>query len=117
MAAEDAEVKARAQLEEEARRADRIQQGLPPTDDFGAPVGARCCDVVLFGQAGWCEDASSVYTAAYQATHRGIQSTIESIGAMRGGAVDEPPHSAEAERQVLLAADDGESKSGHASSP
>ena len=115
-AAEDAEAKARAELAEEARRAERVQQGLPPTDDFGAPVGARCCDAFLFGQAGWCEDATSVYTAAYQATHKGIQSTIETIGAMRGGGADGHPRSAEEERQALLAADDGYSKSGNAGS-
>eukprot|EP01046_Picozoa_sp_COSAG06_P039715 COSAG06_NODE_4730_length_3996_cov_6.916603_1_plen_88_part_00 len=28
---------------------ERIQQGLPPTETFGAPSGARCCDVLLFG--------------------------------------------------------------------
>ena len=89
-AAEEAEARARVELAEQERRAERIQQGLPPTEDFGAPAGARCCDVVLFGQEGCFGDANAIYTGAYQATHKGIQSAIKRIGAVReageGGA-------------------------------
>lgn len=110
-AAEEAEAEARAQVEEEARRAERIQQGLPPTDEFGAPAGARCCDVVLFGQPSWCGEASSVYTVAYQATHKSIQSTIESIAAVRGSGGRNTGNGDVEEEQPLLATEPGGSKS------
>lgn len=107
-AAEEAEARARAELAEQERRAQRIQQGLPPTEDFGAPAGARCCDVVLFGQDGCFGDASSIYTGAYQATHKGIQNAIESIGAVRGRG--EGGGSSGPEEQQPLLADEAASR-------
>jgi hypothetical protein len=102
LAAEEKEATARAKLAEEARRAERIQQGLPPTEDFGAPSGARCCDVVLFGQDGWCGDATPIYISAYRATHKSIQSAIKTMRGEEDGKANGASGDA-GEQQPLLA--------------
>ena len=66
------EEKARALAADKAvqQRAERLAAGLP-TEDFEAPLGAQCCDTLLFAPGEWfSDDATEVYTQAYVQSRR-----------------------------------------------